>query len=153
MFRVLAREFMRQSSRFAVVTWIVCMGISCAAPATAQEHGRGAEQVQAGYRLYGARCQLCHGPTGEDIASADLTRQKFHTSLTVAIVTNDGRTIRGRRLNEDTFSVQVIDQQENLRSIQKSDIRQYNVSATPNMLLNADELADMSAYLVSLRKH
>ena len=35
----------------------------------------------------------------------------------VRIVTRDGKTIRGRRLNEDTFTVQIIDEQERLLSI------------------------------------
>jgi len=74
----------------------------------------------------------------------------------VTIVTRDGRKIQGRRFNEDTFSVQVIDQQENVRSIEKSDIRQYDVSMTSQMpsyrgRLNDSELADLLAYLVSLR--
>ena len=47
-------------------------------------------------------------------------------------------------------------QQENMRSIQKSDIRRYDVSMTPRMpsykgRLNEAELADLLAYLVSLR--
>jgi putative heme-binding domain-containing protein len=35
----------------------------------------------------------------------------------VRIVTKDGRTIRGRRLNEDTYTVQIIDEQERLQSL------------------------------------
>jgi len=74
----------------------------------------------------------------------------------VTIVTRDGRTIHGRRFNEDTFSVQLIDQQENVRSIEKSDIRRYDVSMTSQMpsyrgRLNDTELADLLAYLVSLK--
>ena len=37
-----------------------------------------------------------------------------------ALVTKDGRTIRGRRLNEDTYTVQIIDEQENLLSLDKA---------------------------------
>ena len=74
----------------------------------------------------------------------------------VTIVTNDGRSIQGRRTNEDTFSVQLIDAQEKLVSVQKSDIRRYDVgmiSAMPSYQgkLNSDELADLLAYLVSLK--
>src|SRR5687768_13962830 len=43
------------------------------------------------------------------------------------IVTKDGRTIRGRRLNEDTYTVQLIDTEERLLSIAKSDVRTYEV--------------------------
>ena len=41
----------------------------------------------------------------------------------VRIVMKDGRTITGRRLNEDTYTVQMIDDQEQLLSIAKSDMR------------------------------
>ena len=41
----------------------------------------------------------------------------------VRIVMKDGRTITGRRLNEDTFTVQIIDDKERLHSLAKSDMR------------------------------
>jgi putative heme-binding domain-containing protein len=74
----------------------------------------------------------------------------------VQIVMKDGRTFRGRRLNEDTYSVQIIDEQERLMSLDKSDIRTLTVSTTSNMpaatgTLTADEIADVLGYLVSLK--
>ena len=41
----------------------------------------------------------------------------------VRFVTRDGRTVEGRRLNEDTATVQLIDRQGQLVSLSKSDIR------------------------------
>ena len=74
----------------------------------------------------------------------------------VRIVTKDGRTLRGRRLNEDTYSVQIIDEQENLRSLAKDQLRELEVQTTAAMpsyaqRLTQDELADVIAYLVSLK--
>ncbi|HYM18081.1 MAG TPA: c-type cytochrome [Micropepsaceae bacterium] len=74
----------------------------------------------------------------------------------VRIVTKDGRTIRGRRLNEDTFTVQLIDDGEHLVSLMKSDLREYELGTTSNMpsfmgKLSDDELSDLLAYLISLR--
>ena len=74
----------------------------------------------------------------------------------VSIVTNDGKRFAGRRLNEDTYTVQIIDEQENLVSLQKADLRELNVDTTGKMpsyadKLTADELADVIAYLVSLK--
>jgi mono/diheme cytochrome c family protein len=71
-------------------------------------------------------------------------------------VTRDGRTIRGRRLNEDTFTVQIIDQEEQLVSIDKSDMREYELGRISPMppattALTADEIADVVAYLLTLR--
>jgi putative heme-binding domain-containing protein len=74
----------------------------------------------------------------------------------VRIVTKDGRTLRGRRLNEDTYSVQLIDEQENLHSLAKADLRELTVETTAAMpsyagRLRDDERADVIAYLVSLK--
>jgi putative heme-binding domain-containing protein len=74
----------------------------------------------------------------------------------VRIVTLDGRIIRGRRLNEDTATVQLIDENERLVSLSKSDIRELELGTTSSMpsfagKLTSDELADLLAYLLSLR--
>ncbi len=74
----------------------------------------------------------------------------------VRAVTKDGRTIRGRRLNEDTYTVQVIDEQERLVSLVKADLREYELGKTSPMpsvakTFTADEIADLLAYLLSLR--
>ena len=71
-------------------------------------------------------------------------------------VMKDGRTVLGRRLNEDTFTVQVIDEQERLVSLDKSEIVGLELGASSPMpsvegRLSADELADVVAYLLSLR--
>jgi len=64
--------------------------------------------------------------------------------------------IRGRRLNEDTYTVQIIDEQERLISLDKSTLREYTVVKTSSMPsykdeLTAEELRDIVAYLHSLR--
>jgi cytochrome c oxidase cbb3-type subunit III len=74
----------------------------------------------------------------------------------VALVMKDGRTIRGRRLNEDTYNVQLIDERENLLSVAKADLRELRVETAAAMpsyagRLTDDELADLIAYLVSLK--
>jgi putative heme-binding domain-containing protein len=84
------------------------------------------------------------------------TKAMLPINRPIRIVTRDGRTIRGRRLNEDTSTVQLIDQDERLISLAKSDIREFVVATTSDMpslagRLNQDELADLLAYLLSLR--
>ena len=72
----------------------------------------------------------------------------------VRMVTTNEETITGRRLNEDTYSVQIIDSQGRLRSLQKKDLVSYAISEQPSKQptsLNADEVADVVAYLLSLR--
>lgn len=75
----------------------------------------------------------------------------------VRIVMRDGRAISGRRLNEDTYTVQVIDDRERLLSLSKNDIRTQEVSTISSMppyasMLTPDEQADLVAYLLSLRE-
>ena len=74
----------------------------------------------------------------------------------VRVVTRDGVLITGRRLNEDTYSVQLIAADERLVSFDKADLREYTVLTTSPMPSSADtlsvqELADVVAYLVTLK--
>jgi putative heme-binding domain-containing protein len=74
----------------------------------------------------------------------------------VRAVTRDGKVINGRRLNEDTYSVQLIDDQEHLLSLDKANLREYTVVTTSTMpsykdKLSAQEMADAIAYLLSLK--
>ena len=74
----------------------------------------------------------------------------------VRLVTRDGVTITGRLLNQDTFSVQLIDSKERLHSLQKSSLNEYafiDKSPMPTYRdkLNPPELADLVSYLVSLK--
>lgn len=72
----------------------------------------------------------------------------------IRAVTRGGETIRGRRLNEDTYTVQLIDADGRLRSLQKADLTEYEVSRTATMrptMLSADQVADVIGYLLSLR--
>src|SRR5438105_1375279 len=74
----------------------------------------------------------------------------------VRLVTRDGVTITGRLLNQDTFTVQLIDSRERLHSLQKSSLNEYafiDKSPMPTYRdkLNPPELADLVSYLVSLK--
>jgi putative heme-binding domain-containing protein len=74
----------------------------------------------------------------------------------VTLVTADGTTVTGRRLNEDTYTVQIIDADGRLRSFDKSDLRRFDVAVESPMpaygdRLAPEELADLLAYLVSLK--
>lgn len=74
----------------------------------------------------------------------------------VRAVLRNGKVITGRRLNEDTYSVQLIDEQEHLVSLDKADLREYTVMTTSPMpsykdKLNEQERADIVAYLLTLK--
>jgi cytochrome c oxidase cbb3-type subunit III len=74
----------------------------------------------------------------------------------VQIVMNDSSSISGRRLNEDTATVQLIDANEQLRSIAKRDIRTLDVTTISPMPAYADvltdaEISDLVGYLLTLK--
>jgi len=86
-----------------------------------------------------------------DANSAVLPINRF-----IRAVTRNGQVIRGRRLNEDTYTVQIMDEQERLISLDKTTLREYTVVKTSSMPsykgeLTAEELSDIVAYLHSLR--
>jgi len=71
------------------------------------------------------------------------------------VVTSSGEEIVGRLLNHDTFTVQLLDFDERLRSFRKSDLREQGFEGSPmpsyRNELTEQELADLVSYLVSLR--
>jgi putative heme-binding domain-containing protein len=74
----------------------------------------------------------------------------------VRAVTRQGSVITGRRLNEDTHTIQLIDQDDRLHSLVKSDLRDYTLLTTSPMpsykdKFSAEELADVVTYLISLK--
>ena len=134
--------------------------------------------AQRGRGVYEGKgqCATCHrvngvgSRTAPDLSDIGSARQAaaLHRSLIeptkgmwpinrpVRIVTRDGRTISGRRLNEDTFTIQMIDANERLVAIDKSEIKEYEKAAASTMpsvagKLSGDEIADLIAYLLSLK--
>jgi len=123
-----------------------------------------------------AQCTTCHrvnsngprvAPDLTDVGSVrspaalqrslmDPSSQMMPINRPVHIVTKDGRSINGRRLNEDTLTVQVIDEHEKLMSIDKSTIKSMNVDTKSSMpsfsgTLTPDEISDVIAYLLTLK--
>jgi putative heme-binding domain-containing protein len=121
-------------------------------------------------------CATCHRVNGEGPRTApdlsdvgairtaatlqrtllDPTGAMLPVNRPVRAVASDGTVISGRRLNEDTYTVQLIDEQEQLRSLVKADLREYRVLTTSPMppatdTLDEQELADVLAYLLSLQ--
>jgi putative heme-binding domain-containing protein len=74
----------------------------------------------------------------------------------VTVVTNSGETIVGVPRNEDTFSIQLLDQDERLRFLLKKDLKEVReerkslMPAYTEDMLSATELQDLVAYLASL---
>jgi len=122
------------------------------------------------------RCTTCHAVNGKgshvapdltDIGSVrapsilqqsllDPSSVMMPIDRPIRVVTKDGKTIHGRRLNEDTYTVQLIDDQERLLSLSKSELREYTILKSSPMqsykdVFNDQEMSDVLAYLVSLK--
>jgi putative heme-binding domain-containing protein len=74
----------------------------------------------------------------------------------VRAVNKQGVATTGRRLNEDTHTIQMIDVDERLRSYEKSELREVTMLKTTNMpsydgKFTSAELADLVTYLLSLK--
>jgi putative heme-binding domain-containing protein len=75
---------------------------------------------------------------------------------TITVVTADGKEIKGVALNEDSFSVQVMDTTEQIYLLEKDKLRSFKKSRESMMpvykpdLLSDKDLEDIIAFLVSL---
>ena len=76
--------------------------------------------------------------------------------LRVHVVTQDGKEITGARVDEDTFTIQIRDDQDHLYSFRKDELRQlrkdWGRSPMPSFkgVFSESELQDIVAYLASL---
>lgn len=132
-----------------------------------------------GKRLYLEKgdCSRCHmidgvgGRLGPDLSEIGWMRSTGHLSSSILdpnrevdrhyrslrIVEKGGRVLNGVTLNEDTYSIQLMDLEENLHSLWKSDLeelRQEDTSWMPSYrgTFSDGELDDLVAFLYSLRR-
>ena len=74
----------------------------------------------------------------------------------VTVVTADGKEIKGVTLNEDSFSVQIMDANEQIHLLQKDKLRSFQKSRQSAMpkyaadALSDKDLEDIVAYLISV---
>jgi len=123
-------------------------------------------------------CSKCHmvrgegGVLGPDLSSVGSRRNPEHLRRSilkpsegispeywsVEAVANDGAQFSGIRLNEDSYSIQIIDRNETLRSLYKKDLRLLNIDKTKSWMpayaggFSEPELDDLVAYLYSLER-
>ncbi len=122
------------------------------------------------------RCLSCHrvgamgsvmGPNLSDVGSrvsAAALRQSLVDPPTeiepqnrlYEVVTRDGKTVRGKLLNQDPFSLQMLDSGGQLVAFVSSDVRDAHFVEPPAMpsyrgKLTSGQIDDLIAYLASLR--
>jgi putative heme-binding domain-containing protein len=122
------------------------------------------------------QCQNCHsvagvgarsGPSLSEIGASrravELRRSIIEPSAeirqdhrAVRVAMRDGSTITGRLLNQDTFTIQLLDGSSRLRLLDMSTVREFTIlkeSPMPSFkdTLDAQEVADVVAYLTTLK--
>jgi putative heme-binding domain-containing protein len=135
-----------------------------------------AEIAKATGLLYANGCLQCHraggmgsyvGPDLSEVgasrsapdiqaALASPSKDVRPENRSVRLVTKDGKTVTGRILNQDGFSVQIIDSESQLRSFQKGSLREFAVVTANPMPSYTDKMSsqDMTTvvrYLSSLK--
>ena len=133
----------------------------------------------AGMQLFNGQgnCASCHmvsgkgGRRGPDLTQvgnrrdpdelvSDLTTPDEDVTprwWTIRVTREDGSVVEGLRMNEDTFTFRLMDEDENLWSFSKGRVRSYERIETSTMpsvdgTLTASEVDDLVAYLFSLRR-
>jgi putative heme-binding domain-containing protein len=165
-----ARSF-RQAELIGLVAYLRNMRNSTSRASTSGDAGRGKDIFDGK-----GGCASCHRVKGKGsrrgpdltaigtIRPADLIQQSLvdparglvPINRPVRAVTKDGQVVSGRRLNEDTFTVQLADEQGRLVSLVKAELREFTVLTESRMpsyrdKLTAAELDDLLSYLLSLK--
>lgn len=132
--------------------------------------------IRGGEIYKNAGCAKCHaikgegGQLGPDLSDVGARRSLGHLYGAVRRPdeevpleywslrgrTKTGRSVSGIRLNEDTFSFQILDSSGKLQSVAKADLAEHQVVRTSPMpsfesKLQAPQLDDLIAWLASLR--
>jgi putative heme-binding domain-containing protein len=133
--------------------------------------------VAHGSELFTSQCTTCHrvagngGRIGPDLTRVGAARSRAALVReirapneflapnyeTITLVTKDGQRIRGTKKNEDTFSIQIMDQKERIQGYLKSDLQEVIYEKSSLMpaygpeRLNDSDLNDLVGYLSTLR--
>ncbi len=130
-----------------------------------------------GKALFETNCAACHvvrgqgGVAGPELSEIGARRSPVYLRaalldpnaatpegfLVVSVTAAGGQRVRGVRVNEDSFSIQLRDANNRIYSFRKSDLqevkKEFGVSTMPSYkdAFTAAELDDLIAYLASLR--
>jgi putative heme-binding domain-containing protein len=160
-----------ESQALAIVAYLRSMAASSNVAATAGDPARGREIFEGkGQCLNCHRVRTTGSRVGPDLTDIGMLRRtaELQTSLVdpdaevleanryYRVVMKDGQIVTGHLLNEDTFSVQMLDTTEKLRSFKIVDLREHAFFAKSPMpsykdKLTSAELSDVIGYLTSLK--
>ena len=172
----MAAQAVSETEAAMIVAWL--RGSSIASGGSPALPNRLAGDAARGRVLFEGkgRCTSCHGPGGvgsrrapglTDIAVIRRPLQieqalldpaaEIHTDFRVINATmTDGTTVTGRLLNQNSYSIQLLDSTDRLRSLDKAQVRSYSIlTASPmpsyRQSLSAQEVADVVAFLGTMK--
>lgn len=156
---------------WATIAYLRSLGAGTSAPVGGNR--------EAGEQIYSGKgnCAQCHmvngrgGRLGPDLSRIGASRPTKHLAEkvrqpnkevtpgyeTASVLTRDGRRIIGVRKNEDTFSIQLMDHNEQLHLFLKKDLQEVKGERGSLMpgyntrMLSEQELRDLLAYMDGLR--
>jgi cytochrome c oxidase cbb3-type subunit 3 len=160
--------FYMEDRIWQIIAYIRSLNVSTERPAG--DIARGADLFQS------KGCIGCHrvngrgGRLGTDLSQVGKTRSLEHLRQSIlepeaevqprywvaSFKDGVGMTVEGFVMNEDTYTVQLMDMNEKLHSYEKAGIKDYKVEKTSKMpsykeSLTGEQLNDLVAYLASLR--
>jgi putative heme-binding domain-containing protein len=167
----MAGQAVSETEAATIVAWLRGGATTSAPPRLAGDTTRGRA-------IFGGKgnCTTCHGPNGvggrraPGLTDIGIIRRplqieqalldpaaEIHTDFRAITATmTDGTTVTGRLLNQNSYSIQMLDSTDRLRSLDKAQVRSYSILTTSPMpsyrqTLSAQEVADVVAFLGTMK--
>lgn len=167
----MAGQAVSETEAQTIVAWLRGGATTSAAPRLAGDAARGRGIFEGK-----GKCTSCHGPGGVGSRRAPALLDmgvirrppqleaalldpsaEIHTDFrSITATLRDGATVTGRLLNQNTWSIQLLDSTGQLRSLDKAELRGHAILTTSPMpsyrqSLSAQELADVVAFLGTMK--
>jgi putative heme-binding domain-containing protein len=171
----MAPQAVSETEAAMIVAWLRGSSVASASPALPNRLAGDPARGRVLFEGKG-RCTSCHGPGGvgsrrapglTDIGVIRRPLQieqalldpaaEIHTDFRAITATmTDGTTVTGRLLNQNSYSIQLLDSTDRLRSLDKAQVRSYNILTTSPMpsyrqSLSAQEVTDVVAFLGTMK--
>lgn len=167
----MAGQAVSETEAQMIVAWLRGGATTSAAPRLAGDAARGRVIFEGR-----GNCTSCHGPGGVGgrrapaLLDMGVIRRppqleqalldpsaEIHTDFrSITATLRDGATVTGRLMNQNTWSIQMLDSAGQLRSLDKADLRSHAILTTSPMpsyrqSLSPQELADVVAFLGTMK--
>lgn len=167
----MAPQSVSETEAAMIVAWLRGSATTAAAPRLAGDAARGKTIFEGK-----GNCTSCHGPGGAGgrrapgLLDVGIIRRplqieqalldpaaEIHTDFRMVTAEfKDGSKVSGRLLNQNSYSIQLLDTTDRLRSLDKGDLSSYAILTTSSMpsyrtRLSAQEVADVVAFLGTMK--